>query len=130
MKSRLLAAAAAVAVLMVRPALAENQLPTTVITSSKPKPKPPTDSQVSSRGPAATNPSIPDHPDPETPNVRARDWNAPGVLNLYYMTDAQFEAFKATHPTAAFYGRCFAGQDPDPNIRAFLLRRVPFGCKG
>jgi hypothetical protein len=86
--------------------------------------------RVTSRAPTGTDASLPDRPDPETPNVRARDWNAPGVMNLNYMTEAQFVAFKAAHPTAVFYGRCFAGQDPDPNIRAFFLRRVPFGCGG
>jgi hypothetical protein len=46
------------------------------------------------------------------------------------MTEAQFVAFQAAHPTAVFWGRCYAGQDPDINIRAFPRRRVPFGCGG
>jgi hypothetical protein len=46
------------------------------------------------------------------------------------MTEAQFVAFQAAHPTAVFWGRCYAGQDPDINTGAFLRRRVPFGCGG
>ena len=111
-------------------ARAQNQLPATIITAPKPKPRAPVVNRVTSRAPTGTDASLPDRLDPETPNVRARDWNAPGVMNLNYMTEAQFVAFKAAHPTAVFYGRCFAGQDPDPNIRAFFLRRVPFGCGG
>ena len=131
MKSVAFVAAAALALAPVSLALAQNQLPPTTVTAPKPKPKPRVVNRQVSRAPIANNGSVlPDHPDPETPHVRARDWNAPGVMNLYYMTEAQFEAFKAAHPTAAFYGRCFAGQDPDLNIRASFLRRVPFGCWG
>jgi len=126
MKSVVFIATAALALSPLSLALAENQLPTTTVTA--PKRKPPI------RAPATTTVDsssvLPDHPDPETPKVRARDWNAPGVMNLNYMTEAQFVAFQAAHPTAVFYGRCFAGQDPDPNIRAFFRRKVPFGCGG
>jgi hypothetical protein len=108
--------------------LAQNQLPTTTVTSPKRKPKPPTPAPSPPRTNTDTASVLPVHPDPESPKVRARDWNAPGVMNLYYMTDAQFAAFQAAHPTAVFWGRCYAGQDPDPNIRAFLRRKIPLGC--
>jgi hypothetical protein len=131
MKSVAFVAAVALTLSPLSLALAQNQLPQTTVTAPKPKPTPPVVNRQESRAPAGTSSSIlPDHPDPETPNVRARDWNAPGVMNLNYMTEAQFDAFKAAHPTTAFYGRCYAGQDPDPNIRAFMLRHVPHGCKG
>ena len=127
MKSVMAVAAVLLALSPVSLALAENQLPTTNIVAPKPKPKPRVAVRPPSR-PAIDQTSIlPDHPDPETPNVRARDWNAPGAMNLNYMTDAQFAAFQAAHPTAVFQGRCFAGQDPDPNIRASLFRR-PMKC--
>jgi hypothetical protein len=109
--------------------LAQNQLPTTVITAPKPTPKP----KVPNVGSQAPTPSdanaLPDHPDP-TSRLRARDWNAPGVIDLSYMTDAQFVAFQAMHPTATFWGRCYMGQDPDPAIR-FVMRRNQAGilCK-
>jgi hypothetical protein len=131
MKSIAFVAAAALALSPLSRALAQNQLPPTTVTAPKPKPKPP----VTMRGEPSRSTIdsalvLPDHPDPETPKVRAHDWNAPGVLNLHYMTEAQFVAFQAAHPTAVFYGRCFAGQDPDLNIRASFRRRVPFGCGG
>ena len=131
MKSIAFVAAVALALSPLSLALAQNQLPPTTVTAPKPKPKPPVVARQVSRAPVVNNDSIlPDRPDPETPHVRAHDWNAPGVMNLNYMTEAQFVAFQAAHPTAVFYGRCFAGQDPDPNIRAFFRRRVPFGCGG
>jgi hypothetical protein len=125
----------AIAVLAMSPgsvALAQNALPATNVTAPKPNPKPkvtvptraaPTRSDVDAAG-------LPTHPDP-TSKVRAHDWNAPGVLDLGYMTDAQFATFQAAHPTATFFGRCYMGQDPDPNIR-FNMRRIQFGtnCKG
>ena len=46
------------------------------------------------------------------------------------MTEAQFVPFQVAHPTAVFWGRCYAGQDSGINIRAFLRRRVPSGCGG
>jgi hypothetical protein len=111
-------------------ALAQNQLPATNIT----QPKPRTEIITHGAPPRSTTNSasiLPDHPDPSTPHVRARDWNAPGVMNLEYMTDVQFAAFQAAHPTAVFVGRCYTGQDPDPNIRA-TFRRTPAWkfCKG
>jgi len=131
MKSIAFLAAAALALSPHSVAFAQNQLPTTTVTAPKPKPKPPIVTHAEpSRSRTDSVSVLPDHPDPETPKVRARDWNAPGVMNLNYMTEAQFVAFQAAHPTAVFYGRCFAGQDPDPNIRAFFRRRVPFGCGG
>jgi hypothetical protein len=72
---------------------------------------------------------LPAHSDPAYPNIHVRDWNAPGMLNLHYMSDVQFAAFKAMHPTTAFYGRCYAGQDPDENIRAWLRSRKPIWCE-
>jgi hypothetical protein len=126
MKSALFAAAAMLALSPVTTALAQNQLPTTNVAAPKPKPRVVTRTAPERNGIDAAG--IPIHPDPETPHVRAHDWNAPGVLNLHYMTDAQFVAFQAAHPTAVFWGRCYAGQDPDPNIRAFLRRRVPIWC--
>jgi hypothetical protein len=110
--------------------VAENQLPPTTVTAPKPNAVKRTQNPAPSHRPDNMDAALPERPDPETPNIRARDWNAPGMLNLHYMTEAQFDAFKAAHPTVAFYGRCFAGQDPDPNIRASFLRRVPHGCGG
>jgi hypothetical protein len=127
MKSALVVAAAMVVLSPISTALAQTQLPTTTIVAPKPKPKP---AVVTRAAPSDSVSVMPGHPDPETPHVRARDWNAPGVMNLNYMTEAQFVAFQAAHPTAVFWGRCYAGQDPDLNIRAFLRRRVPFGCGG
>ena len=118
------------ALLPVSVAQAEIQLPATNIAAPKPKPKPAVITRAAPTRSTVDPAGLPVHPDPETPHVRARDWNAPGVMNLNYMTEAQFVAFQAAHPTAVFYGRCFAGQDPDPNIRAFFRRRVPFGCGG
>jgi hypothetical protein len=125
-----LGTACLVALLPFSNASAQNQLPTTIVTTtSKPKPKPPRVNRPERRDNDQVS-VLPLHPDPETPKVRAKDWNAPGVLNLNYMTEAQFVAFQAAHPTAVFFGRCYAGQDPDINIRAFLRRRIPFGCAG
>jgi hypothetical protein len=128
-----LAIVAAVAMAMPVPAfvaLAQTRLPTTIVVAPKSRPKPAVVTRVAPSQSTVDSAGLPIHPDPETPHVRARDWNAPGVMNLNYMTEAQFVAFQAAHPTAVFYGRCFAGQDPDPNIRAFFRRRVPFGCGG
>ena len=127
MKSAIVVAAAMLALSPVLTARAQNQLPATNVTAPRLKPRAP----IATRAAPTNSASIlPEHPDPETPRVRAKDWNAPGVLNLNYMTEAQFVAFQAAHPTAVFWGRCYAGQDPDLNIRAFLRRRVPFGCGG
>ena len=127
MRFALVVAAAMMALSPVSTARAQTQLPTTTVVAPKPKPRAADATRAAPINPASI---LPEHPDPETPRVRARDWNAPGVMNLNYMTEAQFVAFQAAHPTAVFWGRCYAGQDPDLNIRAFLRRRVPFGCGG
>jgi len=130
MKSVIVVAAAMAALSPVSAALAQTRLPTTIVVAPKSKPKPAVVARAAPPQSTLDPAGLPVHPDPETPHVRARDWNAPGVMNLNYMTETQFVAFQAAHPTAVFYGRCFAGQDPDPNIRAFFRRRVPFGCGG
>jgi hypothetical protein len=130
MKSALVVAAAMLALSPASLALAQNQLPVTYVTAPKPKPKPAVVPRVATSRSAVDSTGLPVYPDPETPHVRARDWNAPGVMNLNYMTEAQFVAFQAAHPTAVFYGRCYAGQDPDLNIRATFRRHPPFGCWG
>jgi hypothetical protein len=135
MKSISFVAAGILALSPVSLAFAQNQLPSTIVTAPKPVAKP----RVQPRVIARTAPSqgetyagsvLPVHPDPSTPNVRGKDWNAPGVMNLHYMNDVQFAAFQAAHPTAVFYGRCYAGQDPDPNIRFRLKSHVPLWCDG
>jgi len=131
MKTALLVAAGMLALAPVSLALAQNQLPSTSVTAPKPVAKPAARPRVTARverSQGATYPGsvLPVHPDPTMPNVRGKDWNAPGVLNLNHMTDAQFAAFQAAHPTAAFFGRCYAGQDPDPNIR-LRLRSAQIG---
>jgi len=128
MKSTWVAATAILALSPLSTALAQNQLPATII--NQPKPKPAIVAHAARSRSTVDATGLPIYPDPETPHVRARDWNAPGVMNLNYMTDAQFAAFQAAHPTTVFYGRCYAGQDPDPNIRAFFRRHVPHGCWG
>ena len=60
--------------------------------------------------------------DPQTPTVRAKDWNAPGATNLKYMNDAQFAEFQKMHPTAVMRERCYIGQDPDINIRTQMYQ--------
>jgi hypothetical protein len=114
------------AVSLSSPLVAQTVLPTTTITAPKPKPHRAVQGPVSI--PAGS--ILPEHPDPNS-KVGARAWNAPGVLNLDHMTDAQFAEFQRAHPTATFFGRCYMGQDPDPNIR-FTMRRIQFGiiCKG
>jgi hypothetical protein len=128
MKSRWAVAGALLALSPISLAVAQTQLPTTTVTGSKPKPRPAIVTHAAPSRSTVDSTGLPIYPDPETPHVRARDWNAPGVMNLNYMTEAQFAAFQTAHPTAVFYGRCYAGQDPDPNIRAFLRRYVPHGC--
>jgi len=123
MKSVAFVAAAALALSPLSLAFAQNQLPATNVTAPKPKPTPPVVNHQVSRAPVDNSGQIlPEHPDPETPRVRARDWNAPGVMNLNYMTEAQFVAFQAAHPRPCFMvavlpdrtriqtsGRSFAG---------------------
>jgi hypothetical protein len=117
---------AILAVSLSPPLSAQTVLPPTTITAPKPKPHGSVQRQVIM--PAGS--LLPEHPDPNS-KVGARAWNAPGVLNLDYMTDAQFAEFQRAHPTATFFGRCYMGQDPDPNIR-FTMRRIQFGtmCRG
>lgn len=129
-----LVALCASAMLAVSPgsvAVAQNVLPSTNVTAPKsnPRPKVTVTTRAAPRN-DIDSAGLPAHPDPNS-KVRARDWNAPGMLDLGYMTDAQFVAFQAAHPTATFFGRCYMGQDPDPNIR-FTMRRIQFGtnCKG
>jgi hypothetical protein len=46
------------------------------------------------------------------------------------MSDGEFQAFQAAHPTTVYIGRCYAGTDPDPNIRTQLFRSGSFnGCQ-
>lgn len=52
-----------------------------------------------------------------------RDWAAAGTANTHAMSEAQFAAFRARHPTAIFEGRCYLGQDPDAVVRSSLRRR-------
>ena len=51
---------------------------------------------------------------------KSGDWNAPGALDLHAMTEAQFAAFRRAHPYAVIVGRCFLGEDADPQVRAQL----------
>jgi hypothetical protein len=115
-----------IAVSLSSPLAAQNLLPPTTVTAPKSKPARTVHRQVN----APADPLLPNHPDPDS-KVGARAWNAPGVLNLQHMTDAQFAEFQRAHPTATFFGRCYMGQDPDPNIR-FTMRRIQFGinCGG
>ena len=115
-------------------ASAQNQLPTTNVTAPK-RVHPPAATQTQSAGiqtrggmDAARNsePILPVTPDPTQPNLKSRDWNAPGMANLHYMTDAQFAAFESAHPSAVFVNRCFIGQDPDIAIRT-RMRAHPRG---
>jgi len=110
-----------IAVSLSSPLAAQNALPATTVTAPKPKPARTVRRQVI----APADPLLPVHPDPNS-KVGARAWNAPGVLNLQYMTDAQFAEFQRAHPTAQFFGRCYMGQDPDPNIR-FTMNRIQYG---
>jgi hypothetical protein len=60
---------------------------------------------------------------PRTPGPTRSDWAAAGTTNTRGMTEAQFVAFRARHPTAVFDGRCYVGQDPDPRMRVLLMVR-------
>jgi hypothetical protein len=138
MKLTLLVAAAVVALSSAPLALAQNSLPTTTVTA----PKPPVHPVITTRAPAPaaplsnpvtrgqmnTMPPVPLYPDPNF-NVRAKDWNAPGGINLHYMTDEQFAQFEMLHPTAVIINRCYIGQDPDLQVRS-QLRKAYGGVKG
>jgi hypothetical protein len=124
---------AAAALTLLAPAslsFAQNQLPTTTVAAPKQKPRttPASRPTPPAQTSANSNSALPAHPDPAYPNIHVKDWNAPGMLNLHYMNDAQFAAFQAMHPTTVFYGRCYSGQDPDDNIRGWLRRHRPITC--
>src|SRR5205809_5360074 len=76
------------------PLAAQNALPATTVTAPKSKPVRIVHRQINapagSLAPASTG------------NVSTRAWNAPGVLNLQGMSDAQFAEFQRAHPTAQF----------------------------
>jgi len=125
MRPTLMSAAALIALAPVSLALAQNQLPTTNVTAPKPKAHPvitaPT--QPSAAAPTGAPDAHISGADAQKhftydPSVHSRDWNAPGVLNLSQMTEAQFAAFEMRHPTAVIINRCYIGQDPDLQIRA------------
>src|SRR5262249_12629436 len=121
MKPALIAAATLLALAPLSLSFAQNSLPTTRVTAPKPVVRPAAYVPVPSSGnyTANSNPTNPNAViDPTTPNVRAGDWNAPGAVNLHYMTDAQFAAFETAHPTAVIVSRCYIGQDPDLQIRS------------
>jgi hypothetical protein len=130
MRIALLAATAVVALSPLTFAVAQSQLPATTITAPKPAAHPVVASIPADR-PAMWGQGLPSamavYPDPNV-HVRAKDWNALGVLNLHFMTDAQFAAFEAAHPNAVIVNRCFLGEDPDLQIRS-QMRRAHGGAK-
>lgn len=137
MRTALLVATALVAVSSLSQSFAQNQLPPTRVTAPKPKPIiAPVYVPVPSNGnlDANANPLNPNAVvDPTLPNVRANDWNAPGAVNLHYMTDAQFAAFEMKHPSAVIVNRCYVGQDPDLQIRSRMRQsqgRSGISCVG
>jgi hypothetical protein len=137
MRTALLAATALVAVSFLSQSFAQNQLPPTTVRAPKPKPiTAPVYVPVPSNGNlnANANPTDPNAViDPTSPNVRAKDWNAPGAVNLHYMTDAQFAAFEMKHPSAVVINRCYVGQDPDLQVRSQMraaLGRSGVSCVG
>ena len=135
-------AIALVALAPLTAAFAQNQLPTTNVRPAKPRivaptriaPTPPIgspDSHISAADAQkhfTYDPSV-HYQSPQ--QVKPGDWNAPGVLDLSRMTEAEFHAFQWAHPTAVFWGRCYMGQDPDISIR-HVMRRIQVGisCKG
>ena len=137
-----LLAAVLVALAPLTAAFAQNQLPTTNVRPAKPRitaptrvaPTPPIgspDSHISAADAQkhfTYDPSVHYQPPQQ---VKPGDWNAPGVLNLNYMTEAEFHAFQWAHPTAVFFGRCYLGQDPDLATRSSLRRGgIMTVCKG
>jgi len=125
MRLTLMSAAALIALAPVSLALAQNTLPTTNVTAPKPRAHPVVTAPTQPRVAAPTG-----APDAQIgaadaqkhftydPSVHSKDWNAPGVVNVSRMTDAEFAAFEMRHPTAVFVNRCYLGQDPDLQIRA------------
>lgn len=130
MRIALLTATALVGLSPLALAVAQTQLPPTTVTAPKPAAHPVVTVTPADR-PAMWGQGLPSampiYPDPNVA-VRAKDWNAPGVINLHYMTDAQFAAFEAAHPTAVIINRCYVGQDPDAQIRS-QMRRAHGGAK-
>lgn len=128
MKTALLMATTLVAVSALSQAFAQNRLPPTTVRPPAVRPvtthniqPAPVYNPVPSSGyvDANANPLNPNAViDPTTPNVRSGDWNAPGAVNLHYMTDTQFAAFETAHPSAVIVNRCYLGQDPDVQIRS------------
>jgi hypothetical protein len=130
MKPALIAAAAVIAFSSGQLALAQNKLPTTTVTAPKPKARPvvtaptkPITGTPSASAPIGAPDAQIGAADAQKhftydPSVHSKDWNAPGVVNVSRMTDAEFAAFEMRHPTAVFLARCYLGQDPDLQIRA------------
>lgn len=133
MKTGLLAAAF-IALVPLTTALAQNQLPTTNVRPPKPVVTAPVgapDSHISGADAQkhfTYDPSVLYQP---PTRVKPGDWNAPGTLDLSYMSEAEFVSFRRAHPTSEFWGRCFMGQDPDPLIRNGM-RKIQRGaaCAG
>jgi hypothetical protein len=98
-------------------ALAQQTLPTTDVRSA-PKPRPVAHrSVVRAAGVSAVSPLL-----SVVPGATTAEQN---------MSDAQFQAYQAAHPTVVYIGRCYNGTDPDPNIRTQLLRSgFANGCSG
>jgi hypothetical protein len=125
MKTPLMLAAALVALAPLTTALAQNELPTTNVRPPKARvavPMGAPDAHISAadaQKPFTYDPSVPYQP---PTRVRPGDWNAPGMLDLSYMTEAEFRTFRGAHPTAAFFGRCYMGQDPDGLIRVEMRK--------
>ena len=132
MKPALIAAAAVIVLTSAQLALAQNNLPTTNVTAPKPKAHPvvtaptkPATGTASAAAPIGAPDAHISAADAQKhftydPSVNSKDWNAPAVLNLHNMTDAQFAAFEMRHPTAVFVNRCYIGQDPDLQIRSHM----------
>ena len=120
-----MSAAVLIALAPVSLALAQTRLPTSIVTAPKPKAHP----VVTAPTRVAPTPPI-GSPDSQIsaadaqkhftydPSVHSKDWNAPGVVNVMRMSEAEFAAFEMRHPTAVFINRCYLGQDPNLQIRA------------
>jgi hypothetical protein len=130
MKPASVAAAAVIALTSAQLALAQNRLPPTNVTAPKPKAHPvvtaptkPVTGTASAAAPIGAPDAHISAADAQKhftydPSVHSKDWNAPGIVNLHYMTEAQFAAFEMRHPTAVIIDRCYVGQDPDLQIRS------------
>jgi hypothetical protein len=119
--------AALFAILPLSFATAQNQLPTTTVRPPKPPIGAP-DSHLAAEQAQqhfTRDPSVPyTTPGPVQPN----DWNAPAVMNLRDLSDAQFAQFQAAHPTAVIINRCYVGQDPSLHVRS-QMRKAYGGLK-